>query len=181
MARCALLLLICAADIRAGTVESAEVGYQAGRYTLDLTMHIDGDPQAVYALVTDYDALERLSDTIMESELLDSSSGDHKRRRLVTRVCILFFCFRSAMVEDVVENGEGTIATTIVPALSDYRYGESVWRIAAAESGARIHFQTTLEPDFWIPPLIGTWLLQQKMRTEAERTILAVERLARDD
>lgn len=54
---------------------------------------------------------------------------------MVTRVCILFFCFTSPLVEDVIEKASGTIVTTIVAALSDYRYGRSVWQVMVAGSG----------------------------------------------
>lgn len=175
-----VLLLLGFAEVQAGAVEAANVGYQEGRYSLDLVMRIDSQPEAVYALVTDYDGLERISDAIIESELLDATDQEHKRRRLVTRVCILFFCFTSTLVENVVDDSHGRILTTIVPALSDYRYGESIWHISAAGPGTRIHFQTTLEPDFWIPPVIGPWLMKQKMRSEAEHTILNIEQLTHD-
>ena len=175
------MLLVClfASGSQAGEVESAHVSHEAGRYSLDLTMQINSDPAAVYALVTDYDTLERISPTIIDSQLLNAESPDQKRRQLVTETCVWFFCFKATMVEDVREQPKHTITTTIVPVLSDYRYGESLWQISAEDSGTRIHFQTTLEPDFWVPPLIGTWLLKRKMRSEAERTILRVEQLTR--
>lgn len=178
------ILLLSVSPVQAGAVEAAEVTHKAGRYSLDLTMRIDSDPQAVHDLVTDYERLERISDTIIESSLLDTSESEGPRRRLVMRLCILFFCFTSTMVEDVVEKTDGTvgtIVTTIVPAQSDYRYGQSEWSITAAEPGTRIYYRTTLEPDFWIPPLIGTWLMKKKMRSEAKRTILNLERLASND
>lgn len=176
-----LVVLIFATNIQAGEIEAAQVTHEAGCYSLDLTMQIDSDPDAVYALVTDYDELEQISPVIIDSRLLDSDAADAKRRRLVTETCVWFFCFRATMVEDVIETANRTILTTIVPALSDYRFGESSWQISSAENGTRIHFRTTLEPDFWVPPLIGTWLLKQKMRSEAERTVLRVEQLTRHD
>lgn len=164
---------------RAGEIEAAQVSHEAGRYSLDLTMYINSDPDAVYALVTDYDALEQISPTIVDSRLLEPPDSGGKRRRIVTETCIWFFCFKATMMEDVIETPDHTIRTTIVPALSDYRFGKSIWQVSAANNGTRIHFQTTLEPDFWVPPLIGTWILKQKMRKEAQRTILQVEQLTR--
>lgn len=178
---CLLLALLLVTDARAGEVEHAEVTHKAGRYSLDLVMRIDSDPDTVYALVTDYDELQQISRIIVESRLLETQPDGRKRRRLITETCIWFYCFKAIMVEDVVENPDRSILTTIVPAQSDYRYGESVWHISATEDGTRIHFETTLEPDFWVPPVIGTWILKNKMRTEAERTVLKIEQLRRHE
>lgn len=160
-----------------GEVKFSQVEYNAGRYELDLSMYIDSDPAAVYDLVTDYARLDRISDTIVESELLKEADG--LRRRLVTDTCIWFFCFTATMVEDVVEFESREILTTIVPALSDYRYGRSTWRVSPVDQGTLVQFRCTLEPDFWIPPLIGTWLIKEKMREEAERTVHKIEQLIR--
>ena len=175
-----LLLAVHAPASTAGEVEHAAVEQDNGRYSLDLAMRIDSDPAAVYELVTDYAGLARISDTILESEVITAADTDGIRRRLVTQTCVWFFCFKATMVEDVRETDGRAILTTMVPALSDYRYGTSRWQVSAADAGTRIHFTTTLEPDFWVPPLIGPWLMKQKMRAEAERTVLTIERLTRN-
>ena len=173
-----LLLAVHAPASIAGVVEHAAVDQADGRYSLDLVMRIDSEPAAVYELVTNYAGLERISDTIIESEVITAAAGI--RRRLVTETCIWFYCFKATMVEDVRETDDRAILTTIVPTQSDYRYGESRWQVSAAETGTRIHYTTTLEPDFWVPPVIGPWLMKQKMQSEAKRTLLAIERLTRD-
>lgn len=170
-------LALLSADVQAGTVEDAEVVYNNGRYRLDLSMRIDSDPAAVYAIVTDYDRLTRISRTITDSSELEHDAGI--RRRLVTETCVWFFCFEATMVEDIIES-DTSVHALIVPEQSDYRYGESVWRVNAADGGARVTFQTTLEPDFWVPPVIGTWMMKRRMREEAERTVLNIEQLTRE-
>lgn len=168
---------LLSADARAGTVEKAEVVHDNGRYRLDLSMRIDSDPAAVYAIVTDYDRLTRISRTIIDSSELEHDAGI--RRRLVTETCVWFFCFEATMVEDIIEN-DASVHARIVPALSDYRYGESVWRVRAVNGGTRVTFQCTIEPDFWVPPVIGTWMMKNRMREEAEHTVLNIEQLTHE-
>jgi len=175
-----VLLVGFACGLRAGEVEHAAVEQEDGRYSLDLVMRIDSDPAVVYELVTDYAGLARISDTIVESDVITAADADGIRRRLVTQTCVWFFCFKATMVEDVRETDDRAILTSMVPALSDYHYGTSRWQVSTAGVGTRIHFTTTLEPDFWVPPLIGPWLMKQKMRAEAERTVLTIERLTRN-
>lgn len=177
----ALLLTATGPAVAAGVVESARVAHDDGHYSLDLHMRIDSPPASVYALVTDYAGLERISPTIIESRLLEGAATGCQRRRLVTETCVWFFCFTATMVEDVAEIDEREIRATIVPDMSDYRSGTSSWQVNPAGAGSRIIFRATLEPDFWIPPVIGTWLLKEKMREEAERTVLNIEALTRPD
>lgn len=158
-------------------METAEVAHDDGRYRLDLSMRIDSAPAAVYAIVTDYDRLARISRTIIDSAELEHDAGI--RRRLVTETCIWFFCFEATMVEDITES-DGSVHARIVPELSDYRYGESVWQVSASNGGTRVMYQCVIEPDFWVPPVIGTWMLKMRMREEAERTVLNIEQLTRE-
>lgn len=169
--------LLSAGHVQAGTVENTEVVHDNGRYRLDLSMRIDSDPAAVYAIVTDHDRLTRISRTIIDSSELEHDAGI--RRRLVTETCVWFFCFEATMVEDIIE-GDASVHARIVPELSDYRYGESVWRVSAVNGGARVTFQCTIEPDFWVPPVIGTWMMKNRMREEAERTVLNIEQLTHE-
>jgi hypothetical protein len=44
-------------------------------------------------------------------------------------------------------------------------------------SHSRIKLYSELEPAFWIPPLIGPYLIKQKMMSEAKKTIKRIEEL----
>ena len=78
------------------------------------------------------------------------------------------------------EDNAGHIHTTVVPALSDFRAGSSDWWLTAPAPGqTRIRFDYRIQPDFWIPPLLGTLLIKSLLRREAQRTIDTLEALAR--
>jgi hypothetical protein len=38
--------------------------------------------------------------------------------------------------------------------------------------------RSAVEPDFWIPPFIGPWLIERKLRSETLETVRNLERLA---
>ncbi|MDT8397072.1 MAG: SRPBCC family protein [Pseudomonadales bacterium] len=175
-----LLGTLLSAHLNAGEVLSATTGHEGRRYTLLMTMHIDGDPAAVRRIVTDYEALERISDTIVDSHLINAE-GKPLRREMALRTCILFFCFKATLVEDIEENAGGeTIIATVVEGAGDFRYGRTVWRMTPSGGGTDVVLETVIVPDFWIPPLIGPLVIKQKMRRDAEQSIFAIERLAID-
>lgn len=177
---CSGLLTLCSLPLvtLASDIQNAEVSHDNGRYRLSITMHIDSPVTAVRELMQDFSRLHELSDVIQESRLLSPPEQMPVRRRVVTETCVWFFCFDSVMEELVTQISPDRIETDIDPAQSDYRYGKTIWQTRAVnEQQTLIRFQCDIEPDFWIPPLIGPWLIKQKMQAEAEATILAVERL----
>jgi hypothetical protein len=38
-----------------------------------------------------------------------------------------------------------------------------------------------VEPDFWVPPVIGPWVLKRELRAGGERALYRIERLARGE
>jgi len=176
-----LALVLVTVAVHAGEIQEVSVSHKDGVYTLDLDIIVSSRFEAVYALVTDYDRLKRISEVLIESSLLSEAGAEIKRRRLVTRICILIFCFKARMVEDVWED-ETSIITKIIPEQSDYEYGKTEWHINVVDDEhSRIRLFSELKPDFWIPPFIGPFLMKQKMMSEAKKTINHIEELAGDD
>ena len=38
-----------------------------------------------------------------------------------------------------------------------------------------LQFTETFEPDFWVPPVIGPWLIQRKLVSEVAETVMYIE------
>ena len=182
MPRCGLLvLLLVSFPVRAGAIDSASVAVRDGVYILNLDALIDAPRSRVLALATDYAHLSRLSDAITRSSLIWNHGPHDERRRMVLHTCILIFCFKAVLVEDVNETSPGTIVTTVVPSQSDFSAGRSVWRFTAAphdETRVRVHI--TKKPSFWIPPIIGPWLAKRAMMSQTLKIIDRMETLAGD-
>ncbi len=137
---------------------------------------------AVYRIVTDYDRLERLNSALIESTLIGGEGDPVKRLRQVTKTCILFFCFKATLVEDVEEIGTELVLTTIDPLESDFDYGHTRWEFTAeGDDRTRIRVLSRIKPSFWVPPLIGPWVVRNKMMKEVRETLEQVEVLARRD
>lgn len=179
-----VLVLLCMACIcpgaLAGEMHQAQVRYQDGRYLLDFAGVIDGRYDVVHGLVSDYAGLHRLSDAVLESEVLGSPHPGTQRVRFVGSVCILIFCFTKTLVVDVREHPEGVYHAAVVPALCDFKAGHGTWRFAAAGSGrTTVHYTGVQQPAFWIPPVIGPYILRHKLVQEAINAIKNLEQLAR--
>lgn len=161
----------------AGEVLDSHVGTNEGHYLLRIDMLIDADPQRVRTLLTDYARLGRLSHTITRSEVLERNPPNY-RLRLTTNGCVLFFCRELVQVQDVTELNDGYILVKVVPEMSDFTYGQSMWRIRPQNNRTRVTYSSDLVPGFWIPPLIGTSLFKHKLQEETRLLIENLEHLA---
>lgn len=180
MSRLVLLLCLgCPLRLCAGQIEESAVHESHGVYALRLSVVIDAGSDPVFRLLSDHGGLHRLSRVIVESTLLEPAEPGAARRKFMLRVCILLFCFKGALVEDVAVQGRERIRTTVVPALSAFRSGKSEWQLAPLDQRhSRILLNYELEPDFWIPPVIGPWLIKRRMLGVAREAIGNIEALA---
>ena len=163
----------------AGEVEFAHVEHEGNEYRLNLGMKIQAGKDDVFALLTDHEQLQRISDVLTESAILQRINENIIRRRLVAETCVLFFCFKAVMVEDAEAFPEGRILAIMLPEQSDFHYGRTEWFVNAIDDNrSEIIYRCELQPSFWIPPVIGPFILKRKMVNEAQDSILKIESLA---
>ena len=173
-----LLVAICSTEAgHAGEVLDSHVGTHERHYLLRIDMLIDADTDRVRQLLTDYAHLDRLSQSITRSELLESNAP-HYRVRVTTNGCVLFFCRELVQVQDVSELPDGYIIVSVLPEMSDFTYSKNVWRIRALNDRTRVTYSADLVPDFWIPPLFGTAIFKNQLLEESRQIIENLERLA---
>lgn len=166
----------------AGEIQNVTITHDDGDYSVDLSIKVSGDKDTIYGIATDYKRLSRLSDVIIESGLISRDDGKGSsivRRRIVTRACVLRFCFDTILIEDIWEPESGIIKTVFVPEDSDFLYGEAVWQVQRLDdSNTLIRFTSTFRQDFWVPPLIGTMVIKRMALNTAEYTIKNIETIA---
>ena len=160
-----------------GEVLDSHVGTHEGHYLLRIDMLINADTERVHQLLTDYAHLDRLSQSITRSELLESNAP-HYRVRVITNGCMIFICRELVQVQDVSELPDGYIIVTVLPEMSDFSYSKNVWRIRALDNQTRVTYSSDLVPGFWVPPLFGTAMFKNQLLAENRQVIENLERLA---
>ena len=172
--------LICFSALSsAGEIKSANVQHKGNDYRLDLVMQVEVGREGIVALLTDHENFKQLSEVMIESGLVQDAPEDKTRRRLVVETCIVFFCFKVVMVEDLELFPDGRLLAYMVPEESDFKYGRTEWQIEPlGPARSEINYSFHLQPDFWVPPAIGPFFIKRKMIKEAQVSILKMERLA---
>jgi hypothetical protein len=159
-----LVLALVPVPARCGAVYVASADHQRGIYRVEVDALVSAPEPQVRRLLTDYRHLGRINPAIEHSQiLLHRGPGDY-RVRTVTLACVWFYCKRVHQVQDVLEASDGSVTATVLPRHSDFRSGTARLDLAPVAGGTRVQIRASVEPDFWIPPLIGPWLIQRWRR-----------------
>lgn len=174
------LAALLPAMVFAGSLESLSVEREGKRYSVSMVATLETTPAEAWAVLADPDALPKLNDAIYQIDYSDSPDelATH-RAASVIRLCVLFFCKHLNQTQDLYHQ-PNHLRAAVVPELSDFHYGYGDWKIADKDGLAQLTFTAALEPKFWIPPLIGPWVIRRKIAAEAHVTIETMERLAHE-
>ena len=165
--------------LAAGELINLSIGDKQGVYHLALAMILDAPFADVHHVVTDYVHIYRIDPSIVESEILGKPDASVTRVKTLVSDCVLFFCRNILRVEDAREAGDDDIYTVIVPQLSNVRSGTAHWQILPMGIRTRINYDMTLDPGFIVPPLIGSHIIEKKLKEETLICFNNIEHIAR--
>jgi len=173
------LIGLCLPVVQAAKVYMAAASQQGRAYQVEVDALVSVPEPRARELLTDYAHLGRINPDIRVSEILLTRGPGDYRVRTVSEVCVWFYCKRIHQVQDVSEAADGSVTATVIPEQSDFRYGYVRLHLWQVPGGTRVLIRGELEPDFWIPPVIGPWLVKRKLLSEALDTLQNLERVAK--
>ncbi len=161
-------------------LDSLDVSRDSGRYELLAEVVMQAPPEAIFEVLTDYDGLGRISSIYKESGYLDPD--DDGTPLVFTRVegCLLFYCMNMRRVERLESRRPHWIRTTALPEHSDFRFSQAEWLLEPDDDGTRVTYRLEMEPDFFVPPVIGPWVLKRRLMAGGARAVDRIERLAQE-
>jgi hypothetical protein len=156
-----------------------QVSVAKGVYSINLAVQMHVPARYVYRVLTDYVHIYRLDPAITESEILPSPEAGVVRVRTRLADCIAVFCIKIDRVEEVRELGHDILQVTTIPTLNSFKSGHAVWKILGKEENTQVIYQAQIEPDFYIPPLIGSYFVTEKLRQSISASLAKIECIAR--
>lgn len=175
-----LLPLLVAANANGAQLHDIQVSHDGERYSLSADISIAAPPAQVYRVLTDYNHLTRISGAIVNSRLLKRIDAHTVLVYVETRACVAFFCRTLKQTQQVVELDPDDIVAQSLPQQSNVSMGSASWHLQEDGGGTRLRWRNTVEPTFWIPPLIGTAMMEQALRTQVIASAKGIEKLARE-
>ena len=169
------LLPVCAAAFE---FSDAQVTEDEGIYRIKFSAELRAHPDYIRYVLGDSAHIYRISPSIIESEVLPADQTNEKRVRTRLLVCTSVFCRELERTDTVRMLASGDFEAEIIPSLSEFRSGKATWKITPRHQHSFVVYEAFLEPDFFIPPVIGTQLVIDYLKQEFTMTFSRVEKIA---
>lgn len=163
----------------AGDVDELIVTEEDGIYQIAVSAQIDASEKFVRQVITDYAHAYRINRSIIEAEVLESPIAGNLRVRARILACTPLICLELERVDEVSTLSSGNILAEIVPEKSDFHSGKALWKIIPDGDKTRLIYQASIEPGFFIPPVVGTRMAIDSMRKQLTATFVRIEQVAR--
>ncbi len=172
-----ITFLFFSQNTKAANITSSSAEYKNDRFLIKVVGVVDASPEHVFAVLTDYNNISKISPKIVESKII-KTDGDAIIVKTVAEGCVWFFCKKVVNVQTTTSILEKSIQSITIPAQSNLKFGKMVWNIKETKSGTEIEYGAEIEPDFFVPPLIGAYFIKNSMLQEAKDFVDSVEKLS---
>lgn len=172
------LVLVLAPAADAAEVQRVEVTYLNGEYLVEIDALLEAPAAAVYAVLTDYARWAEYVDLVKESVIEEVANPSTQLVRTVSEGCVLAFCKRVEQVQWMRTAPTWRISAEVLPERSDLKSGWARTRLVEHSGRTLFHYEMAIVPDFWVPPVIGPYIVRRKLRQQAIETAEAVEAAA---
>ena len=163
----------------ADSLDEATVFEKDGIYHIYITAKIAATEEHVRQVLTDYVHVYRLSDSVIESKVLESPIDGKELVQSRVLCCTALFCREVMRVDEISMLESGDLQAVIIPEQSDFISGTAVWEITSMGDSTRLTYIASIEPGFFIPPVLGTQMVINNMRNEFKTTFYRIEHIAR--
>ncbi|RJS91211.1 hypothetical protein [Salinisphaera sp. Q1T1-3] len=176
-ARCLLWLglgFMLAGPANAADVEHVDVSHDGTRYHVTARLSVAVGRQAAYRAATSFEALADRAELIRSTRRIGRD-----RLSSALSMCVLFYCKQIQQVMTYRLTPPKAIDMKVVPDAGDLKAGAAHWRFRAdGPHRTIIGFDSTIEPAFWVPPMVGDWAIGRALRHQIADTGKAIEAVA---
>jgi len=165
--------IACSAELRDVVVERED-----NHYELTSEAWFDASPESLYNVLANYDLFTKFTSAIVESRNVEPDEDGRPRFFSRMEGCVMLWC------KSFIRNGHLLLEphTEIIaisnPDESDFTLSKERWQLVPEGEGTLLIYEFEMEPDFWVPPVIGPFLIMRALRAGAERAIDRIEALA---
>ncbi len=162
----------------AAEMRSIDVQYKDGQYTVVSVVWFDARLGAIFEVFGSWDLSEEFSGAVVEARDLEPDEYGRAGFYVVNRGCVLFFC-KSLTRQGYVESEEDKVIWAFAdPANSDFKVSNEAWEFAEENDGTVVTYTLLMQPDFWVPPAIGPYLIKRKLRNDGRAALNRIEAIA---
>jgi hypothetical protein len=168
---------------RAAQVLAVQVRRDEARFQIDMHIAIDAPPLQVFRALQDYAAMRRYNPDLRSVRVEPTPAPNRVRLFTTVHTCVLLFCktmHQEQVMTATAEAHGGRLQAELVPQSGAFG-GEGHWVVTpcrARRPSTCVDIQLALVPQFWVPPVIGPWLIRRTMYDEAQHSTRGLEQVA---
>jgi len=175
---CVAAGLLSPVAISAVELRDIAVDFDGETYSVDSTVWFNAPLSSVYAVFNDWDLSEQFSSAVVEAYDIGPDAEGRRGYYVKNRGCFLFYCKSVQRRGTVTAIPETRITASADPDQSDFEMSEERWDFVSEDGGTVVSYSLRMKPSFWIPPLIGPYVIKNKLRNDGEEALERIERLA---
>lgn len=171
------LLLACLTGLAAAAAPAADitVGVSRRGETLHVTAsaEIEGSIARTWQVLTDYNRLAEIVPDLRVSRII-SREGNLVQLEQKGEARLLFFSFPLDVRLAITEHPRERIVSRAVA--GNFRDMRGAYTLEGRAGRVLLRYTGSMIPDFYVPPLIGTWVLRHNVETTFQALVEEIER-----
>jgi hypothetical protein len=166
----------------AATIDKLDATRQRSRYSLQAEARLEASPESIYAVLTDFEdnRYSRIFRGYKESRYLEPDADGTPRVYTRMEGCAMWHCMSLERTERLETRPPYWIKSTTLPEGSNFKYSTSEWELERDGENTKMTYNLEMEPDFFVPPVVGPWYLKRTLSQGGQRAVARIERLARE-
>lgn len=165
----------------AAELQSILVTFEEGRYHLTSEALFEVSKDDLYAVLINYDLFKKFTSAIVESENVEPGADGHPRFYSRMEGCVLLYCMSFVRNGHLLLTPKHDIVAISHPGESDFKYSRERWQLSSEDNGTLMIYDFEMEPDFWVPPIIGSFYIKRALQGGGKRAVSRIEALARGE
>jgi hypothetical protein len=173
-----ILLFLHSFALRGAELRDVQIELKDERYHLSSETYFDVSREALYEVLSDYEQFAKFTSAIVESRNTEPDEFGQPGFYARMEGCVMLFC------KSFIRNGYLILIPVVeivaiaIPEESDFKFSRERWQLIDFEDGTIMIYDFEMEPAFWVPPVVGPYVIQRALRSGAERAVDRIEKLA---
>ena len=174
----AVLLLLEIVPLNAAELRNVVVEKIGDRYHLTSITYFDASQSQLYKALTDFDKYPLFSSAFVEAE--NREPDEQGRPGFYTKMegCALLFCKTYIRIGYLELEPEHDIVAVVDPEQSNFAYSRERWQLIPEGEGTIMIYNFEMEPGFWVPPLIGPYVIKRALKASGGNAVGRIETVA---
>lgn len=174
-----LLLMTTAQAVQAAEIINGNVDRNDGIFSVDYIAEVDVSPQVLVNAILNYEEYVRLSPLIEEISFSQVAT-DFPRVDVKLRICILYLCRSVNKLTDVIVRSPREFEFRGIDGEGDFEQSREITRVIDIDGDpnrAIFEYSAKLDPKFFVPPFIGSWIVGRQVAKELMGTLRRLEEI----